>query len=135
LRTILIGKVVAIADGGTLTVLTEIAQYKIRLAGIDAPEKRQPFGERSKQSLAKLAFGKTVTVEYYKVDRYGRIVGKVLVNGKDVNLEQVRLGMGWHYKQYEMEQSAEDRVAYSIAEVRARREQIGLWADRNAIAP
>jgi endonuclease YncB( thermonuclease family) len=131
----LVGKVVAIADGDTLTVLTGIAQYKIRLAGIDAPEKRQPFGERSKQSLAKLAFGKTVTVEYYKVDRYGRLLGKVLVNGKDVNLEQVRLGMGWHYKQYEMEQSAEDRVAYAIAEVRARRERLGLWPDTNAIAP
>jgi endonuclease YncB( thermonuclease family) len=96
------------------------------LAGIDAPEKKQPFGEKSKQSLAKLAFGKTVTVEYYKVDRYGRLLGKVLVDGHDVNLEQVRLGMGWHYKQYEMEESAEDRVAYAIAEVRARRERVGL---------
>jgi endonuclease YncB( thermonuclease family) len=131
----LVGKVVAIADGDTLTVFTGEFQYKIRLAGIDAPEKRQPFGERSKQSLANLAFGKTVTVEYHKVDRYGRLVGKVLVNGHDVNLEQVRLGMGWHYKQYEREQLPEDRVTYAVAEVRARRERLGLWADQGAIAP
>jgi hypothetical protein len=99
-----------VADGDTITVLDENRhQHKIRLAGIDAPEKAQDFGQRSKQSLSDQAYRQHVMVETGKTDRYGRLVGKVLVNGQDVNLEQVRRGMAWHYKAYQREQAPADR--------------------------
>jgi endonuclease YncB( thermonuclease family) len=130
------GRVVAVADGDTLTVLDASKnQHKIRLAGIDAPEKKQAFGNRSKESLSNLAFGKPVTIETEKLDRYGREVGKVLVNGKDVNLVQVERGMAWHYKAYEREQSANDRMIYAAAELSAREAKRGLWRDTEPVAP
>lgn len=89
----LTGRVVGISDGDTVTVLdVQKVQHKIRLAGIDAPEKTQPFGNRSKESLSELAFDKTVTVETDKRDRYGREVGKVLVNGRDVSRSRLLEG-------------------------------------------
>lgn len=103
--------------------------------GIDAPEKSQAFGNRSKQHLAELIFNKEVNVEYYKKDKYGRTIGKISVNGTDANLEQVKAGLAWHYKRYEIEQTPEDRVRYANAEDRARHEKLGLWADRNPIPP
>jgi endonuclease YncB( thermonuclease family) len=115
------GKVVGVADGDTLTVLDSTnTQHKIRLSGIDAPEKSQAFGNRSKQSLSDLVFNKPVTVDTDKQDRYGRKIGKVLVDGQDANLEQVKRGMAWHYKVYEREQSANDRKAYSDTEIEAK---------------
>jgi endonuclease YncB( thermonuclease family) len=84
------GKVVAIADGDTLTVLdASNRQHKIRLDGIDAPESSQDFGSRAKQSLSDLIFGKTVSVISSKKDRYGRTLGKVTIDGRDINLEQI----------------------------------------------
>ena len=83
--------VVSVADGDTITVLdTSQTQHKIRLGGIDAPEKAQPYGKQSKQSLSDMVFGKTVTVDTGKTDRYGREVGKILVDGMDANLEQLK---------------------------------------------
>lgn len=82
-----------------------------------------------------MIFQKGVVVQYDKIDRYGRVVGKILLEGRDINLEQIRRGMAWHYKQYEMEQSDEDRVAYAIAEVRARGARTGLWMHRDPIPP
>ncbi len=87
------GRVVGVHDGDTITVLdASRQQYKIRLAGIDAPEVKQAFGTRSKQNLSSLIFNKQVKIEWEKHDRYGRTLGVVLVNGHDVNLEQVRAG-------------------------------------------
>ena len=130
------GRVVGIADGDTVTVLdAEKAQHKIRLSGIDAPEKAQAFGNRSKESLSDLAFDKTVTVETGKRDRYGREVGKVLVNGRDVNLIQVERGMAWHYKAYEREQPPNDRKLYDAAEIEARAARRGLWRDPEPTPP
>ena len=74
-------------------------------------------------------------MDYSKYDRYQRVLGKVLVNGEDVNLEQVEAGMAWHYKKYQGEQSPSDRVKYSDAEREARRRKVGLWSDPNAIPP
>lgn len=130
------GQVVGITDGDTITVL-DIAQHQhqIRLMGIDAPEKRQAFGQRSKQSLSELVFGRSVTVETKKKDRYGRDIGKVLLDGQDVNLEQVRRGMAWHYKAYEREQSAADRQMYTDAEEQARKARVGLWNDADPVPP
>jgi len=130
------GYVVGVADGDTITVLdADKMQHKIRLTGIDAPEKKQPFGNRSKQSLSDMVFNKTVTVETDKRDRYGRELGKVLVGGKDVNLEQVRAGMAWHYKAYERTQSDTDRQAYADAENEAKAAKRGLWVDVDPIPP
>lgn len=130
------GKVVAIADGDTLTVLdSKNQQYKIRLAGIDAPEKSQPFGARSKENLSSLVFGKPVTIDWSKTDKYGRTIGKVIVAGRDVNLLQVRAGLAWHYKAYENEQSPTDRTLYAQSETEARARHAGLWQDTDPIPP
>lgn len=130
------GDVVGVADGDTITVLdADKVQHKIRLTGIDAPEKKQPFGNRSKQSLSDMVFNKTVTVETVKRDRYGRELGKVLAGGKDANLEQVRAGFAWHYKAYERTQSATDRQAYADAENEAKAAKRGLWADADPTPP
>ena len=130
------GKVVGVADGDTITVLDATnTQHKIRLQGIDAPEKAQAFGQKSKPSLHRLVHSKQVTVEFQKKDKYGRIVGKVVLNGNDVCLEQVKLGMAWHYKQYESEQTTEESDAYAQAELAARTKTIGIWKDKNPIPP
>jgi endonuclease YncB( thermonuclease family) len=130
------GMVVHVADGDTLTVLDDQkTQHKIRLQGIDAPEKSQPFGQKSKQSLSHLVHSQIVTVEFQKKDKYGRTVGKVLLNGTDVCLEQIKLGMAWHYKQYQSEQSKEDRDTYAQAELTARTQAVGLWKDKSPTAP
>jgi len=110
-------------------------QWKVRLLGIDAPEKKMPFGQRSKQHLADLVYRKSVIVEYSKRDRYGRTLGKILVGGVDANLSQIRAGLAWHYKQYQRDQSFEDRQLYSEAEDTARSSQRGLWADANPTPP
>jgi endonuclease YncB( thermonuclease family) len=130
------GRVVGVADGDTVTVLDDSnTQHKIRLAGIDAPEKKQAFGQRSKQSLSDLVFNKQVTVETDKKDKYRREVGKILLTGQDVNLEQVTRGFAWHYKQYEQEQSPNDRKLYDFAEKEARAARRGLWADADPLPP
>ena len=130
------GQVVGVADGDTITVLdVDKVQHKIRLAGIDAPEKKQPFGNRSKESLSDLVFDKTVNVETEKRDRYGRQIGKVLVNGQDVNLVQVERGMAWFYRQYQREQSPNDRRLYEAAEDAAKAGKRGLWRDTEPVPP
>lgn len=135
-ETILDGRVVEVADGDTLTVLdAQKKQHKIRLLGIDAPEKAQPFGQKSKESLSGLAFQKQVQVRSSKQDRYGRTVGQVFVGNMDVCLEQVKLGMAWHYKTYQREQSPEDRVLYDRAESQAREQRVGLWQDPSPVEP
>jgi len=130
------GNVVGVADGDTITVLdTDKVQHKVRLTGIDAREKKQPFGNRSKQSLSDMVFNKTVVVGTVKRDRYGRELGKVLVGGRDVNLEQVRTGMAWHYKAYKRTQPVTDRQAYADAENAAKAAKHGLWLDADPIPP
>jgi micrococcal nuclease len=124
------GKVVGVSDGDTITVLDSAnTRHKIRLNQIDAPEKRQAFGQRSKQSLSDLVFGKNVQVDVSTRDRYGREIGQVLVNGTDANLEQVKRGLAWVYRQY-----AKDR-AYFAAEEAARANRIGLWSQPNPTPP
>ena len=130
------GNVVRITDGDTLVVLdSNKVQYKIRLVGIDAPEKKQAYGKKSKENLSDLVAGKFVVVEYNKVDRYQRILGKILLNSKDMNLEQIKSGMAWHYKKYQGEQTQADRIEYSEAEVDARDARRGLWQDPEPIPP
>jgi endonuclease YncB( thermonuclease family) len=123
------GKVVGVSDGDTITVLdVQKEQHKIRLAGIDAPEKGQEFGNKAKEHLSDLVYGKTVNLPDAKIDKYGRTVSRVLVGNTDAGLAMIQAGMAWHYKKYEIEQSPADRIRYSEAEVRARAAKIGLWS-------
>jgi endonuclease YncB( thermonuclease family) len=132
----LTGRVVRIADGDTITVLDSAnTQHRIRFEGIDAPESLQAFGAQSKQSLSQMVFDRDVTIVYQKTDPYGRLVGKITLDGKDINLEQVKLGMAWHYKEYQLEQTPEDRELYAKAENEARIARRGLWQDSNPIEP
>ena len=130
------GKVIGVADGDTVTLLdAQKNQHKIRLQGIDAPEKAQAFGNKSKQSLHEMVHGKEVFVDVQKKDKYGRSVGKILVNQTDACLEQIKRGMAWHYKQYANEQSPEDRDVYAQAESTARAQSFGLWKDKSPTPP
>tara|TARA_R110001583_G_scaffold31978_2_gene109004 strand:- start:10406 stop:10828 length:423 start_codon:yes stop_codon:yes gene_type:complete len=127
---LIVGLVIAIADGDTLTVLDEdFQQVKVRLAEIDAPEKKQPFGSRSRQSLGELCHEKLAKVRVIDVDRYKRIVGRVSCAGVDANAAQVRRGMAWVHDRY-----AKDKTLYRLQD-EARSAGRGLWVDRNPIAP
>jgi len=130
------GRIVGITDGDTLKLVTPTkVLYKIRLSGIDAPEKGQPFGQRAKQTLSTCSNNKNAIVETYKKDRYGRFVGKVLVDGVDCNLKQIELGMAWHYKKYENEQELGDRSKYAHAEHVAKGAKQGLWSEASFVPP
>ena len=141
----LIGVVVGVSDGDTITVLdSERQQHKVRLGGIDAPEKAQPFGQRSKENLSRLVFKKDVAVDWTKRDRYGRIVGKVMVQPSDcptcpktldAGQAQLSVGMAWWYRKYAKEQLPEDRGRYEFEEQEAKARQVGLWQDPDPVPP
>ena len=143
---VFVGMVVAVADGDTVTVLKGHEQIRVRISGIDAPEKGQAYGARSKQSLVRLVHGKEVRVDYKKQDRYGRLVGSIWTPASkcissdcprelDAGLTQITLGMAWHYKEYQQEQPESERELYANAEIDARRNRQGLWADQNPVPP
>ena len=145
------GRVVKVADGDTITILSPVGrvapnaphgcmagaapradrptQHKIRLHGIDAPEKSQAFGQKAKQYLSSLVFGKDVIVKVRDTDRYGRTVGKVFIDGRDINLEMLKAGYAWHYKHYDKSPD------YAAAESEARAAKRGLWSDPHPINP
>jgi endonuclease YncB( thermonuclease family) len=124
------GRVVSIADGDTLTLLAERRQIKVRLADIDAPERRQAYGTRSRQSLAQLCHGKAAELEARAWDRYGRAVGRVTCAGTDANADQVARGMAWVFDRY----AARDSPLYALQRD-ARAGQRGLWADPLPMPP
>ncbi|MBK8536740.1 MAG: thermonuclease family protein [Candidatus Competibacteraceae bacterium] len=119
------GKVVGVSDGDTLTLLvadgTSYKQIKVRLGEIDTPESKQPYGERAKQALSDLAFGKQVRVVVQDTDKYGRTVGRVYVGAVDVNAELVKQGAAWVYRQYLKDQSL------LALEAEAKAAKRGLW--------
>lgn len=124
------GRVVAVHDGDTLTVLTaEKEQVKVRLEGIDAPELKQDFGNRARQELSALVFNKQVTVKVTGRDRYQRTLGRVFCDGLDVNLDLVKRGMAWRFDQYSKE------AALGDAQAAARRAKTGLWSKANPVPP
>lgn len=123
------GKVVGITDGDTLTILVDRETVKVRLDGIDAPERRQPFGDKAREKLGELTFGKAVTVHSKGKDRYGRTLGTVLAGGESVNLKMVEAGLAWHYKQYSKD------ATLSRAEYDARKAGRGLWGEKNPVPP
>ncbi|MES2318848.1 MAG: thermonuclease family protein [Pseudomonadota bacterium] len=123
-------RVVKIADGDTLTALSpSMEQLKCRLYGIDAPEKKQAFGQASKLSLAQLSFGRTAQIDVVGRDRYGRSLCRIAVAGVDVNKEQIARGMAWMYRRYAKDPS------YSDAEGTAQSLRIGIWRDAQPVPP
>ena len=130
------GSVVGVTDGDTIKVLDSgRVLHSVRLTGIDAPEEDQPFGEESAEHLSSMLAGRDVFVESTRKDQYGRALGKVLVDGMDINLEQVKAGYAWWYRYYAEEQPGADRRAYEQAEDGAKAENHGLWAEPNPISP
>ncbi len=132
LSQVITGKVVSIADGDTITVLdSSKTQHKIRLYGIDTPEKGQAFGNSAKKYTASLTAGKTVKVIAYDIDRYGRTVGVVMVNGTNVNQSLLEAGYAWQYRKYCKESFCDNWLQL---ESNARVSMRGLWAD-DPVAP
>jgi len=124
------GKVINVSDGDTITVLTaNKTSHKIRLNDIDAPESKQAFGNKSKENLKKYIYQKNVVVEYKNKDRYNRILGTVFLDNVDINLQQVKDGYAWVYRQYSK------KSEYYKAEETARKMKLGLWFDKNPIEP
>jgi endonuclease YncB( thermonuclease family) len=126
----LTGEVVAVADGDTLTVLDgSKTQHKIRLAGIDAPEKKQAFGTKAREGLAEKVFRRNVRVEVIDVDRYRREVGRIYLDDRFINMEMVHDGFAWCYVQYDR------RGEFTAAETDAREHRRGLWGDPHPVPP
>lgn len=130
-------KIIAVSDGDTVTaILGNGQQREIRLEGIDAPEHGQAFASESAVHLSALVSGKAVNLDCNGEESYNRLVCKLLLpNGEDVDLDQIKAGMAWHYKQYQGLQTASDRNAYGVAEDQARRARIGLWIDAHPVQP
>lgn len=141
-------KVVMVVDGDTLVVRDERARrHEIRIAGIDAPEIRQPYGVRSRGHLVDLLYGRQVTVAWYKRDRYNRVLGRIFVSAgapctgaaceraTDAGLAQVAAGYAWHDREHLDEQPPEQRLRYASAERSARSQRAGLWAETAPMPP
>jgi len=116
------GKVISIADGDTLRILYRGGQLKIHLAEIDTPERKQPWGTRAKQALSDKVFGEVVDVVKVDRDRYGRIVGRIYLDGRDINREMVAEGHAWVYRKYMRDKTL------LIDEAAARDAGLGLWS-------
>ncbi len=130
-------EVVGVNDGDTVTVLfaDEKRQQKVRLATIDAPEYSQPYGKKSREHLSDLVFRKKIRLREMGRDKYGRIIGEIFLDEKNINVEQIRSGFAWHYKHHERQQTFKERVIYSQAEKYAREKRLGVWQDRDPIPP
>ena len=140
--------IVGVSDGDTLTArcgtFGAYEQIKVRLSGVDAPERRQPYGTRAKVALSALAFGRMATLDCPKTDRYGRSVCAVWVTPAsapggpqtvDAGLSMVTLGMAWWYRAYARDQKPKARRQYELAEREAQAERAGIWSDPGAVAP
>lgn len=132
---VLLGTVIAVHDGDTITLRTESNKKKIRLAGIDASELTQPYGVESRAALREAVFDKVILVETSRNDKYGRAIGKVILDGTDINLKHIQSGGAWVYRAYLKELSKEDRATYLEAEAQSKAIAIGLWKDSNPVEP
>jgi len=143
LRADFTAKVQRVVDGDTIYVVDNSGKrFKVRLTGIDAPEKNQPHGLASTYHLRGLLLNNFVLLESkpkkgkpYSVDRYKRVLAKIILDGRDINLAQVLNGYAWHFKRYQKQQSPKDRELYSQAELHAEKNKLGLWDEKNPIAP
>jgi endonuclease YncB( thermonuclease family) len=124
------GKVIKVSDGDTFTLqVDKNTIYKVRINEIDCPEKKQAFGTKATKFTNDLIYGKYVKVEYDKFDRYGRILGTVKINNKNVSEELIKNGLAWHYYQYSKSKYLSD------LENEARLKKINIWSDKKSIAP
>ena len=124
-------KVVGISDGDTFTgINSDNLQLKVRIYGIDAPEKKQAFGNKSKEYLSSIIFGKRITIDVQSQDSWGRYISYVYTpDGEDVSLLMLQTGMAWHFVKYD------SSSIYAEAEANARRDKLGLWTDKEPTAP
>ena len=135
------GRITGIVDGDTINVLIQAKrirvqqQIRVRIAFIDAPEKGQPFGQRAKAAMSELVFGKDVKLRPHTIDRYGRVVARVLVDGQDAGLELLKQGLCWVYEKYVGEAAAEIQSSYRDAQDAAQAEKAGLWQDSKPVPP
>jgi endonuclease YncB( thermonuclease family) len=130
------GRIIRVVDGDTVALQDESGViHKIRLAGIDAPESRQPFGPEATIFLRGLVLGKQVKALAYKKDRYGRTIATIFFKGQDVNFAIIDAGFAWHYKRYAKEQPAAEAMAYAHGESLAHQNKFALWSDEEPIAP
>jgi endonuclease YncB( thermonuclease family) len=135
-ETIVSGLVVGVTDGDTIRVLASDNQLlRVRLSWIDAPEKAQAFGQRSKQHLSELVFGREVELHTRGMDRYGRVLAVVMLGGVDVNFDQVKSGFAWVYEKYIAQASTDIQTGYRQAEAQAREQRRGLWGDTQEPVP
>ncbi|CAD7288256.1 thermonuclease family protein [Campylobacter suis] len=122
------GKVIKVSDGDTVTILdNSYTQHRIRLNGIDAPEKKQAYGNKARLFLSDMIAGQMVSVQEHKKDRYGRIVGTIYFNNYDINEQMVLNGYAWAYVKYDKK--------YKLHEIQAKKQGLGLWQDKNPIPP
>ena len=143
LRADFTAKVVRVVDGDTVYVANKSGKkFKVRLTGIDAPEQNQPYGLASTYHLKEILIDKWVLLKskpkngnLYSIDRYDRVLAKVILDGSDINLFQVSSGYAWHFKRYQKQQSSSDRQIYSQAELNAKKNKLGLWKEKKSIAP
>jgi len=125
----IIGRVVGVSDGDTIRILVNRNEVTVRLEGIDSPESRQSFGARSKQALSPLIFGREVVVTNTSNDRYGRVLGTVMLGQTNINVRMIEDGWAWHYKKYN-----NDRRLAQL-EIQAKAAKRGLWVDANPLPP
>ena len=143
LRADFTAKVQRVVDGDTVHVIDKAGKkFKVRLTGIDAPEKNQPYGLASTYKLTEILINKLVLLKSkpnngkpYTIDRYKRVLAKIILDGRDINLSQVLRGYAWHFKRYQKQQSPSDRELYSQAELNAKKNKLGLWNEKKPIAP
>lgn len=126
----IVGKIIGVTDGDTVVLLTpEKTQIKVRLDAIDCPESHQAFGQRAKQFTSDFCFGKEAVLISHGKDRYGRTLGLIIIGKDTLNYELLNAGYAWHYKQYNKEKRL------SEMELQARSKKLGLWVDKEPIAP
>ena len=124
------GKVIKVTDGDTFTLLlNNDFDTKVRLNGIDCPEKKQAYSKKAKDRLSHLIFGKNIDVYYEKKDGFGRVLGDVYVNKINVNQDMVQNGLAWHFKEY-----SNDPILEKL-EQEAIQNRVGLWIDSSPIPP
>lgn len=129
-------KAVDILEGDAFTVLdSKKKEHKIRLAGIDAPESGQAFGDKAREHLSELILDQQLMIFSTRTDRYGRLVSQVFLYGKEISLAMIRAGFAWHLKEAEKEQPEKERAVFAAAETDARKAKLGLWADPDPIPP
>ena len=131
----IVGNVNRVIDGDTIELKHAAKMLKIRLTGIDAPESDQPFGQEATRYLSELIIHQQVLVTYDRTDRYGRLLGKIILDETDINLALIRNGYAWWYRYYRDQQSAQDQMLYESAELEAKALKRGLWTIDNPINP